>query len=289
MATRKFEVDPIEYPFKSHWYNRNGVNMHYIDEGSGVPVVMCHGNPTWSFLYRKIIKLMAGKCRCIAYDLPGFGMSDHPQGYGYTPQEHAEWLEAFLIDHLQLDNFILVMQDWGGPTSLSVATRHPERIAGLVISNTWAWETTAPVMRLFSKALGNRFSQNIIRKHNIFAKYITRLFCKPMRAPNIFHAYTAPFPTPQSREGTAVFPYQIVAANPWLKTLEADLGKLKGTSVEFIFAGKDPICDKAAIQRWLGHFPDAGVQMISKAGHYIQEENPEAFELSLDRLLNKLD
>ncbi|MBI1819255.1 MAG: alpha/beta fold hydrolase, partial [Nitrospirae bacterium] len=88
--------------------------MHYVDEGNGTPVLLLHGNPTWSYLYRNIIKELVHEARLIAPDYPGFGFSDHPPGYGYTPVEHAEWVSA-LIDHLGLKKMILVCQDWGGP------------------------------------------------------------------------------------------------------------------------------------------------------------------------------
>ena len=80
---KKFEVDSGEYPFTSRWFERQGTAMHYIDEGQGIPVVMCHGNPTWSYLYRNIIKSLSPHFRCIAADYPGFGYSGHPSGYGY--------------------------------------------------------------------------------------------------------------------------------------------------------------------------------------------------------------
>jgi haloalkane dehalogenase len=143
VKTRPFEVDAEEYPFESRWYERHGAFMHYIDEGEGVPIVFCHGNPTWSYLYRNIIKCLSSHCRCIAYDLPGFGYSDHPPRFGYTPQEHARWVEALLLDHLGLGEFIIVVQDVGGPIGLSIATQHPERVMGMVhrtidrVSHRW--------------------------------------------------------------------------------------------------------------------------------------------------------
>jgi haloalkane dehalogenase len=131
MPNRSFTVDPAEYPFTSHWFEHKGSWMHYVDEGQGIPVVMCHGNPTWSYLYRHIIKKLSPQFRCIAYDLPGFGFSGHPAGYRYTPMEHAEWVEALLLEHLKLDKFIIIGQDWGGPISMQVATRNPDKILGL--------------------------------------------------------------------------------------------------------------------------------------------------------------
>ena len=111
---RPFIVDKEEYPFKSHWYERNGVSMHYVDEGEGIPIVLTHGNPDWSFLNRNIIKDMSKEARVIAYDLPGFGFSDTPADFGFTPQEHSQWIESLIFEHLKLDKFIMVVQDWGG-------------------------------------------------------------------------------------------------------------------------------------------------------------------------------
>lgn len=89
MKSRPFSVSKEDYPFESQWYSQDGVNMHYVDEGDGIPVVLCHGNPTWSYIYRHVIKQLSPQFRCIAYDMPGFGFSDHPPAYNYTPQEHA--------------------------------------------------------------------------------------------------------------------------------------------------------------------------------------------------------
>ena len=102
MHGRAFTVDATEYPFQSCWFEHRGSVMHYLDEGQGIPVVMCHGNPTWSYLYRNIIKTLSADCRCIAFDLPGFGYSGHPASFGYTPQEHTEWVAALLFEHLKL-------------------------------------------------------------------------------------------------------------------------------------------------------------------------------------------
>jgi len=98
---RPFEVDASEYPFQDHWLPYRDGTIHYIDEGEGPVVVLLHGNPTWSYLYRNVIKELSGQCRLIAPDYPGFGMSKAPTGYGYTPQEHAGAVTA-LIKQLEL-------------------------------------------------------------------------------------------------------------------------------------------------------------------------------------------
>ena len=110
---RPFEVDVMEYPFRDNWLPYRDGNIHYIDEGNGPTVLLLHGNPTWSYLYRNVIKELRGEFRLIAPDYPGFGMSKPPSGYGYTPQEHSEAISDF-IRRLDLKDFIIVVQDWGG-------------------------------------------------------------------------------------------------------------------------------------------------------------------------------
>lgn len=287
MPQRKFQVDRNEYPFESHWFEKDGANMHYVDEGEGTPVVMCHGNPTWSFLYRNIIKALAGECRCISYDLPGFGFSDHPTGYGYTPQEHSRWVTALVNDHLQLEKYIIVVQDWGGPIGLNMATRNPEKVLGAVISSTFAWKPLA-IGKIFSNLLGNTFGKKMILKHNLFAGTLVPTILGKQTDPAVLDAYTAPFPTPESRMGTAVFPEQITGATPWLIELEQRLHTLKDKPVEFVFGLKDLGTRPKDRAKWLSHFPDAGVQEFPKANHFTQEDVPEAYVTAIRRILNKI-
>jgi haloalkane dehalogenase len=119
-----FTPSPELFPYESRWFDHRGIRMHYVDEGSGTPILMCHGNPTWSFLYRGVIARLRERFRCIAVDYPGFGLSDRPDGYGYTAVEHAGMVGA-LADHLGLEGFVVMGQDWGGPTPRSEATGSP--------------------------------------------------------------------------------------------------------------------------------------------------------------------
>lgn len=288
---KSFDIDRKEFPFDSKWYEHNGTSMHYIDEGpascEGVPIVFCHGNPTWSYLYRNIIKALSPKYRCIAYDLPGFGLSDHPSGYGYTPQEHAQWVERLLINHLGLDNFILVVQDWGGPIGLSIATRHPGKIAGLVISSTWAWKPSA-IATIFSKLMGTKLFQYLIIEKNFFATRLVAMMLGKTATPEMLAAYKAPFPTPASRKGTAVFPVQITEATPWLEEIHQRLPSLAEKPVEFVFGLKDLMTREADMKKWIDLFPNAGIQKIAHANHYTQEDCPENYVTALKRILSSL-
>ena len=287
---RPFIVDKKEYPFKSNWFTKDEISMHYIDEGEGIPIVLTHGNPDWSFLNRNIIKELSGEARVIAYDLPGFGFSDTPKDYGFTPQEHVEWISALLFEHLKLEKFIIVVQDWGGPTGLSVATSHPDKVLGVVISNTWAWKPEGKVFEL-SMMMRSSEMESKVMEENYFVTGIMRGSIKKESSSNkaIMDAYEMPFPTKESRKGTAVFPQQITLASDWLGELESKLSTLQEKPVELIFGLKDDALASQDIQdKWRSYFPKAPVQLLPDAGHFTQEDSPESYVFSLRRLLKNL-
>ncbi|MBI3596847.1 MAG: alpha/beta fold hydrolase [Nitrospirae bacterium] len=277
MPARKFSVDPNEYPFTSRWLERSGSRMHYIDEGTGTPVLLLHGNPTWSYLYRNIIKELRGEARLIVPDYPGFGFSDHPPGYGYTPAEHADWVNA-LIDHLKLKNIVLVVQDWGGPIGFSIATKRPKDFAGFVILNTWCWPPTFDA-KIFSWIMGSRFlGRYIAIRKNFFVNKIVPglIFHKEKITPALLKAYSDPFPTEASRQGVWVFPREIRYSSDWLAEIESKLHLLKDRPVAMIWAKKDAGLGKRKyINRWLSHFPHAKPDELEDASHYIQEDRPD--------------
>ncbi|AWG20771.1 hypothetical protein FFWV33_04060 [Flavobacterium faecale] len=288
---RPFIVDKTEYPFQSNWFERDGVSMHYIDEGEGIPIVLTHGNPDWSFLNRNIIKELSGEARVIAYDLPGFGFSDTPANYGFTPQEHAQWISALLFEHLKLDKFIIVVQDWGGPTGLSVATSNPDKVLGVVISNTWAWKAEGKMVE-FSMYMRTPEMQTKIIDENFFATTLMQGSINSKSSSNkaITDAYSMAFPTKESRKGTAVFPAEITLAADWLEDLESKLNTLQDKPVEFIFGLKDDTVASQDIQdKWRAIFPKAPVQLLPEAGHFTQEDSPESFVFSLRRILKNIN
>ena len=126
------------FPFESRFAVVDGHIVHYVDEGKGPLLLMLHGNPAWSFLYRHVIAGLRGEFRCVALDLPGFGLSKAGAGYGYRPADHATVVEGF-CDRLGLEAITLMVNDWGGPIGFWVAGRQPTRFKALVIGNTWAW------------------------------------------------------------------------------------------------------------------------------------------------------
>jgi haloalkane dehalogenase len=278
-----FVPDPNLFPFQSRWFDRAGPRVHYVDEGQGTPVVMFHGNPTWSFLYRKVINELRGQFRCIAMDYPGFGLSERPSGYGYTSAEHAQVIGK-LVDELNLDGFIVVGQDWGGPIGMTVALERANRVAGMVFANTWYWPAQGSLVT-FSRVMSTPPAQWLILKRNAFVNFIMpRSVATPM-APEVFRTYQAAQPTPALRRGVAEFPRQIRLARPMLERLAAEAPKVLGDKpIELVWAMKDPAFgNPAVLSRWQRDFPSARVTRIENANHYIQEDAPDAIAAAVKR------
>lgn len=176
MSTKLHEEDPDInlqlYPFQSKYFNFNSHKIHYIDEGSGEPVVLVHGNPTWSFYYRSTIKTLSPFCRVIAPDHVGMGLSDKPiSGYSWTLKQRVADFAAF-IDHLELkEKITLVVHDWGGAIAFSWAVENPDRVKRIIVLNSAAF--TMPATKRFPLPLyAARFpilGYIFMRYFNVFA------------------------------------------------------------------------------------------------------------------------
>jgi len=283
-----FTPDRTLFPFESRWFDGAGPRVHYIDEGRGRAVVMFHGNPTWSFLYRKVIKELGGQFRCVAVDYPGFGLSERPAGYGYTAAEHAQVIGK-LVDHLDLDGFIVVGQDWGGPIGMTVALERANRVAGMVFANTWYWPAQGS-LSTFSVVMSTPPAQWLILQRNSFVNFIMpRSVATPME-PAVFKAYQDAQPTPDARRGVAEFPRQIRRARPMLERLANEAPKTLGDKpVELVWGMKDPAFGNAAVlERWQRDFPSAHVTRVENANHYIQEDAPAAVADAVRRVSERI-
>ena len=272
-----FQPDQRHFPFESRWFDSSVGPVHYLDEGAGPPLLLLHGNPDWSFLYRKIVLALRGSFRCVAVDYPGFGLSVHPGGsYGYTPAEHAV-VVGELVDHLDLQQMVVMGQDWGGPIGMQVASLRPDRVAGLVMGNTWFWPAEARLFRLFSAVMGSPPIQALILRRNFFVDPLMRFALKTRLTDTEFEHYRAVVPTPESRRGIAVFPREIRNAGAWLRELEQRVGSaLSGKPTVLVWGMKDPAFgNSSVIERWQRSFPDATLVRLPEAGHYIQEDAPE--------------
>ena len=280
-----FTPDRDLYPFTSRWFDSSRGRVHYIDEGSGPPILLCHGNPTWSFLYRDVITGLRDRFRCIAPDYLGFGLSDHPTGFGYTVEEHAR-VVGELVDALGLENYLSMGQDWGGPVSLAVDVARSARVRGIVLGNTWFWPADTLRMKLFSKAMSSRPMQNAILNRNFFVERLIPLATSTTLTPLEMTHYRAVQPTPEARKAVAELPKQILAARPLLEHLARDVPAALGGKPALLVWGMKDFAFKAAqmIPRMQATFPDNVLVELPDASHYIQEDGPDRIaEAIIDR------
>ena len=263
------------YPFDSHFAELEAARVHYLDEGSGPPLLLLHGNPTWSFIYREVVEGLRDRFRCIAVDYPGFGLSRAAPGYGYRPAEHADVIERLLLQ-LDLSAVTMMVQDWGGPIGFALATRHPERFSGFVIANTWAWPKSDPGTQVFSRLFGGPIGGYLILRRNFFVEKILPGNVKRRKLSEaVMDAYRGPFPTPQSRRPLHVFPREILRSRPFLAEIERGLAQLRERPALLTWPTKDVAFREPERRRWEAVFPDHRTVILEGAGHYIQEDAPE--------------
>ncbi|MEW6645895.1 MAG: alpha/beta fold hydrolase [Pseudomonadota bacterium] len=280
-------LDRNAYPFEPHYFQTAAGRMHYVDVGSGEPIVFLHGNPAWSFLYRKQISRFSAGYRCIAPDLIGFGFSDKPRDWEYLPEQHAANIAA-LIDHLGLDRITLVVNDWGGPIGMSYAVNHPEKVQRLVVLNTWAWPVDDDFhYTSFSALMGGPLGRFLIRRFNFFVNSFMRVaFGDKRRLEKAAHAhYRHALPTPDARKGCCVFPGQIIGSTKWLAALWSRIGLLKETSTLFVWGMKDIAFREKELQRWQAALPNSHTVRLPGVGHFVAEEAPEALAEAMEAFL----
>jgi len=277
-----FSLEPFRdlYPFESRFIELDSNRLHYLDEGQGETLLMLHGNPTWSFYYRNLIKGLRSQYRCVVPDHIGCGLSDKPQEYNYTLSQHIDNLEK-LVDHLNLDNITLVVHDWGGSIGMGYAVRHPEKIKRLVIFNTAAF-------------LAERipFSINLCRKpiigplailwFNLFAKCGVAWASKVSgrMTGQVRQGYLAPYNSPENRIANLRFVEDIpmtpdVPSYPVVKHIESQLGYFRDRPTMIIWGMQDFCFNEYFLGRWKKYFPEAEVHEVAEAGHYVVEDADE--------------
>jgi haloalkane dehalogenase len=263
--------------------------IHYVDEGTGPVVVLLHGNPTWSYVYRDVIKELRSECRLVAPDYPGFGMSKAPSSYGFTPQEHSQVVSE-LIAKLELRDIVLVVQDWGGPIGMGYATRFRANLAGLVIMNTWAWPASG-LQTMFSLVMGGwPIGYWLQTRKNYFA---TSMLPSGIRhsdrvTPSLRKAYTDPFPTRESRIPTWIFPRQIRKARPWLAELESRLPLLADLPAQILWGMyDDPGFSRKELEKWQQYLKMQETETLDDASHSVQEDRPDRVAASIRRVISR--
>jgi haloalkane dehalogenase len=258
--------------------------MHYLDEGEGAPTLLLHGEPTWSFLWRKLIPELPG--RVLAPDLLGFGLSDKPEQIGwYSYDRHVESI-VHLIEALDLHGLTLVVHDWGGPIGLRVAVEHPSRVERLVVLNTGIGGGAAPSERWLRFRAAVRELGGALDVGRLVAAGTARGLDEDVRA-----AYDAPFPTPESKAGALAFPELVPAdpehrnAAPMNAVREALRTWEKPALV--VWGEDDTVLPVAIAHAFVELIPGArGPVLVDGASHFLQEDNPEAVASAIRAFLS---
>ena len=271
------------FPFEPRYLNAGGIRLHYVDEGprDAPPLLFAHGNPTWSYLWRRqIAELSARGHRCVALDHMGFGRSDKPRYLAaYSLQAHVDNTLA-LIDALDLHDVVLVAHDWGGPIGVGALLERRERLRGLALMNTWAWELPSflpPFLREFrAEGLGEILALG----GNLFIESIPGGMARRDIDPVMMDAYRAPFPDYWSRAGILAFQREIPLTErdrsaPLMGSIHERLPKLD-VPVLLVWGMRDPVFQPVFLEQWREVFPSARTVELEDAGHFVVEDRPDA-------------
>ncbi len=263
------------YPFKSHFLDIQHHRYHYLDEGSGSPILMVHGNPTWSFFFRVLVKELSDSHRVVVPDHMGCGLSDKPQDYIYRLETHINNLERLVLS-LNLKNITLMVHDWGGAIGMGFALRHPHLIHRLVILNSAAFSFGWMPLRIAICRLP--FLDNImLRKANLFVRaalFMTTV--KPM-SEQVKRGYLLPYDSYENRIAVLRFVQDIPMKTEdvsfeTLLEIEHGLWMFRGLPISIIWGMKDWCFTPKIMQRWLSIYPEAELHRLPDAGHYLLED-----------------
>jgi haloalkane dehalogenase len=270
------------FPFKPRYLRVGDVRIHYVDEGprDAPPLLFAHGNPTWSYLWRRqIADLSRRGHRCVAFDHMGFGRSDKPPYLTtYSLRAHVDNAVA-LIDELDLEEIVLVAHDWGGPIGLGALLERRKRLRALVLMNTWAWELPTflpPFLREFrTEGLGEILALG----GNLFVESIPGGMARRNVDPVMMDAYRAPFPDYWSRVGILAFQREIPLTErdrsaPLMGSIHERLPSLN-VPVLFVWGLRDRVFQPVFLEQWHELFPAAQTVDLEDAGHFLVEDRPE--------------
>jgi len=261
-----------DFPFESSYREWDGIRLAHLDLGAGRPVLFLHGEPTWSFLWRKVIPpvLDAGH-RVIAPDLPGFGRSDKPTDIDwYTYDRHAAAIAA-LVEGLDLRDATVVVHDWGGPIGLRTAVEHPDRIARIVVLDTGLFTGHQPMTDAWMA-----FRNFVARTEDLPVGLLVRRACLNDPGDEVIAAYDAPFPDPASKAGARAFPLILPLSpeDPGAAAGGRVLEAMRGDSRPklFLWADSDPVLPLETGRRFAAALGGEIDHVIAGASHFLQED-----------------
>jgi len=261
-----------DFPFQSHYRDVDGLRLAHLDEGAGAPVIFVHGEPTWSFLWRKVIPpVRDAGFRCLAPDLAGFGRSDKPTGIDFYSYDRHTALAGTLLEDLDLSGATIVVHDWGGPIGLRLAVEHPERIERIVILDTGLFTGHQKMTDAWIA-----FRDFVARTEDLPVGMLVRGACKTDPGDEVIAAYDAPYPDAASKAGARAFPLLIPrtpdapGANAGQRVLEALRGDSRPTLM--LWADSDPVLPLEVGERFAESIGQPAPRTIDNASHFLQED-----------------
>ena len=280
-----------EYPFESHFLELDGLRYHYVDEGAGEPLLMVHGNPTWSFAWRNLIKDLSRDYRVLAVDHMGCGFSDKPQDYRYVLEQHVENLCRF-VEGVDLAGITLFAHDWGGAIGMGTAQRLPEKFSRFVLFNTAAFRSQRIPLRI-SVCRIPLFGAAAVRGLNLFARCALRMAVEKHErmTPAVKAGYLAPYDSWSHRIAVLRFVQDIPLSEahpsyPTLVRIEEGLEAFQHTPILLVWGERDWCFTVDFLEEFQRRFPHAETLRIPDAGHYVFED---AFERIIPRVREFLE
>lgn len=280
-----------DYPFTSKYFQLGQQKLHYIDEGEGAVIVMVHGNPTWSYYYRRLISLLSKRHRVIALDHMGCGLSDKPQDYEYCLENHISNLTR-LLESLRVRRCSLIVHDWGGAIGMGYAVANCDNIDKLVILNTAAFRSQRIPLRIQLCRFG-KVGELIVRSLNGFAWPATFMAVEKKMEHKVSQAYLAPYNTWENRVAIHEFVKDIPLepnhrSYATLVRIEKGLEAIRDAAIpmNIIWGGKDFCFNKAFFDEWCLRFPQAQTHYFEEGGHYILEDCHREIEPIITEFFN---
>lgn len=284
------------YPFKSNYLKINGLDYHYIDEGQGEPILMVHGNPTWSFYFRSLIKAFSCGYRVIAPDHMGCGLSAKPgdDRYDFKLKSRVLDLEK-LMQNLNLDRPVtLVVHDWGGMIGLAWALEHLEQVGRIVVLNTAGFfppKSKAIPIRLKLIRSGGKIMERAVLKLNLFAR--AALYMAPHRPlpAEVKTGLIAPYNTPHNRLATLKFVLDIPLSpkdpsGPIVARVDEHLKQIFDRPALILWGAHDFVFDRDYYQEWTDRLPNVESHYFNDAGHYLLEDIPDKIVAHMKEFLH---
>ena len=274
-------LDRVAWPWASRTLETPEGALRYVDEGEGAAVVLVHGTPTWSFEWRHVVAGLRDVRRVVALDHLGFGLSDRPPGASYTPEAHAARFRTFMDTLFPDGPLSLVVHDFGGPIALDWALDHSDRIAHLVVVNTWMWPFDDDrVMRRRAALVSGAVGRVLYRRLNVSQRLIMPSAYGNKRAltRQIHRQYLSVFADADSRELVLfALAKSLLGSSAFYSALWDRRGRLRAVPMTLVWGVKDSAFGVSALDRWTRTFPHARVVRFEGSGHWPHEEEPQHF------------